>query len=291
MRPTSMTNHQQLDRVARRVAGVTLAVFAALAAGVAATVTAGDEAQRIQFAPDTDNATVQGSTAPGTTDRWVLGAEAGQTMTVSFGPDEFAALTTLFGPDGDVVAAWHTGGSATLPETGDYIIDVGNTGSTNDYTMTVRIPALPATTTTSPPTTSPPAPSPTDCEASTSQRIQFAPGTDNASVHGSIAPGSIACYVLRVSAGQTMTVSFGPDEFAALTTLFGPDGDVVAAWHTGGSATLAKTGDYIIDVGNTGNTNDFTMTVRIPAATITTTTTTTTTTPPTTSPGRLPATL
>jgi hypothetical protein len=284
MRPTSMDNHHQLNRVARRVAGVTLAVFAALAAGPAATVTASDGAQRIQFAPGTDNATVQSSTAPGTTDRWVLWAEAGQTMTVSFGPDEFAALTTLFGPDGDVVAAWHTGGSATLPTTGDYIIDVGNTGSTNDYTMTVRIPALPAPTTTSPPTTSPPAPSPTDCEASTSQRIQFATGTDNAAVQGSIAPGTIACYVLRVSAGQTITVSFVPDEFAALTTLFGPDGDVVAAWHTGGSATLPTTGDYVIEVGNTGSTNDFTMTVRIPA-------TTTTTTPPTTSPGRLPATL
>ena len=259
-------------------------MFASLAAGAAATVTAGDGAQRIQFPPGTDNATVQGSTAPGTTDRWVLWAEAGQTMTVSFGPDEFAALTTLLGPDGDVVAAWHTGGSATLPTTGDYIIDVGNTGSTNDYTMTVRIPALPPTTppTTSPPTTSPPAPSPTECEGSNSQRIQFAAGTDNAVVQGSLAPGTIACYLLRVSGGQTMTVSFGPDEFAALTTLFGPDGDVVAAWHTGGSATLPTTGDYIIEVGNTGSTNDFTMTVRIPAAT--------TTTPPTTSPGRLPAT-
>jgi hypothetical protein len=153
MRPTSMNNHHQLTRVARRVAGVTLAVLAALAAGAATTVTAGDGTQRIQFAPGTDNATVQGSTAPGTTDRWVLWAEAGQTMTVSFGPDEFAALTTLFGPDGDVVAAWHTGGSATLPTTGDYVIEVGNTGSTNDFTMTVRIPAT--TTTTTPPTTSP----------------------------------------------------------------------------------------------------------------------------------------
>jgi hypothetical protein len=282
-----MTNHHQLNRLARRVFGITLAVFAALAAGAAATVTAGDGAQRIQFPPGTDNATVQGSTVPGTADRWVLWAEAGQTMTVSFGPDEFAALTTVLGPDGDVVAAWHTGGSATLPATGDYIIDVGNTGSTNDYTMTVRIPALPGPTTTSPPTTSPsttspPAPSPRECEASTSQRIQFAPGTDNAAVQGSTAPGTIACYVLRVSGGQTLTVSFGPDEFAALMTLVDPDGDVLAAWHTGGSATLPTTGDYIIEVGNTGSTHDFTMTVRIPAAN---------TTPPTSSPGRLPATL
>jgi hypothetical protein len=257
------------------------AALAALAASLmwsATTVTAGDDAQRIEFARGTDSATVQGSTPPGTTDRWVLRAAAGQTMTVNLGPDEFAALTTIFGPNGDVVGAGHTSATVNLPATGDYVIDVGNTGSTSDYTMTVRIPPL-----QSPPTTSPP-PSPTNCTLSTSQRIEFAPGTDNATVQGSVAPGTIACYVLRASAGQTMTVSLGPDEFAALTTIVDPNGNVVGAGHTSATAHLPATGDYVIDVGNTGTTTEFSMNVRIPAVS------TPTTAPTTAPPAQLPAT-
>ena len=88
-------------------------------------------------------------------------------MTVSIGPDNFAALTTIFGPNGDVVGAGHTLTTANLPTTGDYIVEVGNTGSTSNFTMNVRIPA----------------------GGSSVQRIQFAPGTDNATVQGTFREG------------------------------------------------------------------------------------------------------
>jgi hypothetical protein len=113
--------------------------FAALTSAGAAT--AGDDYQRIQFAPGTDSATVSGSIAPGTTASYVLRASAGQTMNVSLGPDQFAALTTIYGPDGDVVGAGHTTATATMPSTGDYVVEIGNTGTTNGFTLTVTIPA------------------------------------------------------------------------------------------------------------------------------------------------------
>jgi hypothetical protein len=170
-------------------------------------------------------------------------------MQVSVGPDEFAALTTIFAPNGEVVGAGHTTASALLPVSGDYIVEIGNTGSTTDFTMNVRIPPL-----------GQPAPNP----PSGAQRIRFAAGTDNATVQGSIAPGTTTSYVLRAAAGQTMQVSVGPDEFAALTTIFAPNGEVVGAGHTTASALLPVGGDYIVEIGNTGSTTDFTMTVSIP---------------------------
>ena len=216
------------------------AVLAAVAASLAwstATVQAGDDDQRIQFAPGTDQGSVSGTFSEGEVDNFVLRAGAGQTMFVSVAPSEAGASVAVYDPNGTQIAGPPEPGadfSVTLPATGDYTITVGpGRSEVSAYTLTVRIPAA---------TSSPSSP----------QRIRFAPGTDNATVQGSIAPGTSARYVLRAGAGQTMTVSIGPDNFAALTTIFGPNGDVVGAGHTLTTANLPATGDYIVEVGNTG---------------------------------------
>jgi hypothetical protein len=243
-------------------------VVASMLAFSSSAVIAGDDDQRIQFAPGSDSGSVNGTFREGEVDTFVLSAAAGQKMFVSVTPPEAGAAVAAFAPDGSKIGESPEPGadfSVDLAVTGDYTITVGpGRSEVTNYTLFVRIPPMaPAPQ----PEPSPPTPSPTDCQASTSQRIQFAPGTDNATVQGSTPPGTFACYVLRASAGQTITVSFGPDEFAALANLIGPDDNIVAAWHTGGSATLPQTGDYIIDVGNTGSTIVFTLTVRIPATT------------------------
>jgi hypothetical protein len=219
------------------------------------TATAGDDDQRIQFAPGTDSGSVSGTFSEGEVDNFVLRASAGQTMFVSVTPAEAGASVAVRDPSGAQIAEPPEPGtdfSVVLPSTGDYVISVGpGRSEVASYTLNVRIP--PASPTPPPP-------------SGGAQRVQFARGTDSATVSGSIAPGTTVSYVLRAAAGQTMNVSLGPDGFAALTTIFAPNGDVVGAGHTTATASLPVAGDYIVEIGNTGgSTNDFTMTVRIPA--------------------------
>jgi hypothetical protein len=228
-----------------------LAAVAASLAWSATTVKAGDDDQRIQFAPGTDQGAVSGTFSAGAVDHFVLRAGAGQTMFVSLAPSEAGAAVAVYGPNGAKIAEPPEPGadfSVALPTSGDYTITVGaGRSEVSAYTLTVRIPVA----------SSPSPPS--------AQRIRFDPGTDNATVRASVAPGTTARYALRAVAGQTMIVSLGPDDFAALTTIFGPNGDVVGAGHTLTTANLPATGDYVVEVGNTGTTSDFTMNVRIPA--------------------------
>jgi hypothetical protein len=170
-------------------------------------------------------------------------------MTVSLGPDDFAALTTIFGPSGDVVGAGHTSTTADLPATGDYIVEIGNTGSTRDFTMTVRIPAG---------------------SSPSARRIQFAPGTDNATVTGTFREGESDRYLLRAAAGQTMTIALSPAGTGASLGVYAPDGTQLPG-GPGDLVTyrLPASGDYAIAIG--GGRGDssptYSMTVTIPAET------------------------
>jgi hypothetical protein len=65
---------------------------------------------------------------------------------VEVGPDDFAARTYIWG-EGEL-ANGDNSVSATLPESGDYVLGVDNAGTTTDFTLTVRIPAQAAPPTT-----------------------------------------------------------------------------------------------------------------------------------------------
>ena len=60
----------------------------------------GSSVQRIQFAPGTDNATVQGTFREGQSDRYVLRAAAGQRMTIEISPPGTGASLGVFAPNG-----------------------------------------------------------------------------------------------------------------------------------------------------------------------------------------------
>ncbi len=114
------------------------------------------------------------------------------------------------------------------------------------------------TTTTAAPATVPPSADP--------QRIEFAPGTDNATVSGTLAPGAHADYLFRAGAGQTVYVEVGPHDFVARTFIWG-EGELANGGNSV-SVTLPETGDYVLGVDNAGTTTmDFSLTVRIPAET------------------------
>jgi len=103
---------------------------------------------RIQFAPGAISALVSGSTPPAGTVNYVLGAAAGQTMTVRLTVTQGLGLVVIWGADGVVLISDHaeaTEWTGVLPSTQDYHIDVRSAadGPSLLYTLEVIIPPLP----------------------------------------------------------------------------------------------------------------------------------------------------
>jgi LysM repeat protein len=101
-------------------------------------------AHRIQFAAGAISATVQSQLVASGSDRWVLKAGAGQTLSVQLGFFSGQAVLVIWGADGTVLLSDHAGASSfvgVLPLTEDYYIDVrGFSSSPTSYTLTVTIP-------------------------------------------------------------------------------------------------------------------------------------------------------
>ena len=109
-------------------------------------------------------------------------------------------------------------------------------------------------------------PHPADPGPGQTERIRFAPGTDNATVRGTFDPGADDRYVLRARAGQTMILS---GAFGGLGVgVLAPDGSALP----GGPADsityqLPATGDYTITIGpRRSEATSYSFTVTIPAA-------------------------
>ena len=109
-------------------------------------------------------------------------------------------------------------------------------------------------------------PHPADPGPGQTERIRFAPGTDNATVRGTFDSGADDRYVLRARAGQTMVLS---GAFGGLGVgVLAPDGSPLP----GGPADsityqLPATGDYTITIGpRRSEATSYSFTVTIPAA-------------------------
>jgi len=103
---------------------------------------------RIQFAPGAISAEVSGSAPPGGAVSYVLGAMAGQTMTVDLSFTQGLGLIVIWGADGTVLISDHaeaTEWTGVLPATQDYYIDVRAAAGSPSlvYTLEVIIPPLP----------------------------------------------------------------------------------------------------------------------------------------------------
>jgi hypothetical protein len=193
----------------------------------------GASTQRIRFAPGTDNATVSGTFREGQSDRYVLRAAAGQTLFLQLRPEGTGAALGVFAPDGSELPTQPgVDTSLRLPATGDYTIVVGGGrgDSSPTYTLTVRIPA-----------------------PGSALRIQFAPGTNSASLHADIAPATTDRYVLRAAAGQTMTVHVAPLVHNITLSIFAPDGTALAEDLEQAAVSLPATGDYLVVVETTSS--------------------------------------
>ncbi|MBM3128689.1 MAG: hypothetical protein FJ009_08715 [Chloroflexi bacterium] len=100
--------------------------------------------RRITFAPGAISATVSGVTHAVDVDRWIIAAQAGQTMTVNLiVPPGGRAALVIYGVDGTVLISDHASAmqwSGHLPKTQDYHIDVKPETGAVSYTMQVTIP-------------------------------------------------------------------------------------------------------------------------------------------------------
>ncbi len=144
---------------------------------------ASSQATRIQFAQGATSATITSHLAAGDMDSYVLRASKDQMMIVSVGAPKGDAVLEIYGlSDGRWLVrstARQTSWQGVLPATQDYGINVVSVGGNTPYTLQVTIP----------------------------RRVQFAPGAISASVAGAVAAWETNSYLLRASAGQTMTVT------------------------------------------------------------------------------------
>ena len=100
--------------------------------------------QRVRFARGRTTAVLRGAVVRGTQDRYILGARAGQTMTVHITSREDNAVFTILSPDATALEGAEEGTDATdwtgrLPLNGDYSIWVGPTRGNATYTLEVTI--------------------------------------------------------------------------------------------------------------------------------------------------------
>ncbi len=127
----------------RRVVCIPLAACVALLCAASLTLAAGIP---LRFAPGASSATVEGGIARGETASYLVGAKAGQTMSVTVASEENNAVVTIYLPgrsgktlpgagEGQDAAAW----KGTLPESGTYRIEVGATRGGAAYSLSVEI--------------------------------------------------------------------------------------------------------------------------------------------------------
>lgn len=95
--------------------------------------------QRIRFARGASSAVVEDAVVRGTRDIYLLGARAGQKMTVSITSVEKNAVFDIIAPNQKIIKQEATNWSAKLPTNGDYRIVVGGTRGNATYKLRVEI--------------------------------------------------------------------------------------------------------------------------------------------------------
>ena len=129
-----------LSRLVRQVVAfafvITLACLPAFADGVT---------KKVRFAKGTSSTTIRNAVIRGERDRYLVGAKAGQTMTVKITSLEKNAVFQIYLPgeqeslpgagETDDATKW----SGRLPADNEYVIVVGGTRGNASYTLTISI--------------------------------------------------------------------------------------------------------------------------------------------------------
>ena len=120
----------------------TAVVFATLLLATCAFAAQKGLTKRVRFARGRTTAVLKNSVVRGTVDRYLLGARKGQQIIVHITSVENNAVFDIYTPQGGTLVGEgedSTDWSGTLPEDGDYIIEVGGTRGNATYTLEVTI--------------------------------------------------------------------------------------------------------------------------------------------------------
>jgi hypothetical protein len=204
----------------------------------------GSNGTRINFATGATSGLQEGRLGAGQSQRFLVGAAAGQPMLVSVDSlNNDVTFSVTGAQDGKVLlsaaektSSWQT----MLTKTQDYLIEVYAGASTENFTLNVITPA----------------------------RIQFEPGAVSAKLTGSTPGGLNVAYVLRANAGQKMKLTLSAPKGNAVLSMYGyQDGQPYLRYvveQTNFEFTLPATQDYIIQVvPRGGEVADYTLTVEI----------------------------
>ncbi len=196
--------------------------------------------QRIRFAAGATSAQVSGQTNGTSIDTYLLEARAGQQMRALVSSPYSNVYLTVVSPGGSPLARAQAGAQSfngTLPETGDYTLQISAPAgtSTTNYILNVSV------TGGQPQPTAQPG----------SQRIRFAAGATSASVSGQVSGNTYAGYLLEAQAGQWMQVSIISAGNPLYLTVVSPGGSPLARAQAGAQSfdgTLPESGDYSLQV-------------------------------------------
>jgi hypothetical protein len=199
-------------------------------------------ATNIVFTPGTTAGVVQGSVQPGQVLTYTLAAEQYQPMILNLESLNYDVTLGVFEPNGNVLVSsgkkW-THWQWLLPQTGLYTIQVIGGATTEDFTLTAKIP----------------------------QRINFVPGTGSVTLYGTTVNGYVYSYVLKCNGNQSMTVSLDVpaskaylDVFGLATGLLLNQTEKATSW----TGVLPQYQDYIIEViPRNGQLTSYTLTVSV----------------------------
>jgi hypothetical protein len=121
---------------------LTALFFATLLAATCAFAAQKGLTKRVRFPRGRTTAVLKNSVVRGTVDRYLLGARKGQQIIVHITSVENNAVFDIYTPQGGTLAGEgedSTDWSGTLPQDGDYIIEVGGTRGNATYTLEVTI--------------------------------------------------------------------------------------------------------------------------------------------------------
>ena len=226
---------------------------AAVTGAVQPTPIPGGTTQRISFPTGANSAQVSGQIDGNTFQGYLLNAQAGQRMQLSVSSPTGSAYLTVVSPNGTPLARAQNGTQTfdqTLPESGDYTIQVSTPAGTPTISFTLFVAVTGQTQPTSP------------------QRIRFAAGSTAAQVSEQVDGNTTVSYVLEARAGQRMQVFMTSPLSNVYLTLVSPFGSPLARAQAGAQSfdgILPESGDYSLQVSAPVGTalTAFTLTVSV----------------------------
>lgn len=202
--------------------------------------------ERIEIPEGETSTSVTGSVDRGAFVPYAFAAGAGQQVDITLSAPDGNATFDMFTPGGELIANDQTTFSGTVPEHGDYLVQVGATTGSTDFELGVSI-----TGEAEPP----PAPD--------GGPIQIPPGETSATVDGSVDRGQFDTWTFRAAAGQQVDLTVSSPEGNATFDVFSPSGELLADDQSSFSGTVPADGDYALEVGATSGTADYTIDLSI----------------------------